>query len=249
MWKEALIGQLITTPVAAALLYPLALKIGMPAPFSPQTFPFLEVAKWMAFAHLFNDVGFYWSHRAFHWKPIYKRFHKQHHTFTGTTSPDTEFSHPLENVLSNIIPTVGGILFTGRPCLVLWVWMFLRLQQTYPRPCRNLLFSEILVRRRRPREISTRRRRDPPPLEDLRGMTRQHRRYETHSGYSFEGTWVETLGLTHASEACEHDHHHSINRGCFGAVWLDWLCGTMDAYVACGGAEGYRKNGGRLKDA
>jgi hypothetical protein len=35
-------------------------------------------------ARIFNDVGFYWSHRALHHPPLYRLFHKQHHQFTAT---------------------------------------------------------------------------------------------------------------------------------------------------------------------
>ena len=121
------------TPVVACLIYPVVRdRTAMPSPYDPLTAPtFAEVALWIAIAHLHNDLGFYWSHRTFHHKPFYKRFHKQHHSFVGTISPATEFAHPVEDILSNILPTIGGIVFFGRPHYALWVWLVLRLQQTY----------------------------------------------------------------------------------------------------------------------
>ena len=44
---------------------------------------------------------------------------------------------------------------------------------------------------------------------------------------------------TNADAAAYHDFHHSGNRGNFGALWCDWSFGTMDAYVALGGMDGY----------
>ena len=32
-----------------------------------------------------------------------------------------------------------------------------------------------------------------------------------------------------------HDWHHTANVGCYGAEWLDWLCGTMDEFWASEG--------------
>ena len=61
----------------------------------------------------------------------------------------------------------------------------------------------------------------------------------SHSGYSFYGTRLHKLGLTHAESAAYHDYHHSGNRGNFGAEWLDWACGTMDYWLELGTTEGY----------
>ncbi|KAJ8608563.1 hypothetical protein CTAYLR_005963 [Chrysophaeum taylorii] len=62
--------------------------------------------------------------------------------------------------------------------------------------------------------------------------------FEEHSGYAFANTWADTLLIAQPESAIEHDHHHAVNRGTFGALWLDYLCGTMDAFVAAGFYEG-----------
>merc|ERR1712151_493244 len=62
--------------------------------------------------------------------------------------------------------------------------------------------------------------------------------YEAHSGYAFRNPLLNALGLVNWKAAANHDFHHTGNSGNFGADWLDWLCGTMDAYVMTGGAEG-----------
>ena len=64
MWREAFLGQCVTTPLAAYFIYPGALKCGMPAAYSSLAFDARDAAKWMAFAHFFNDFGFYWSRPA-----------------------------------------------------------------------------------------------------------------------------------------------------------------------------------------
>ncbi len=42
--------------------------------------------------------GFYWTHRILHHPVMYKRFHKQHHEYTGTIGFAAEHAHPFEQV-------------------------------------------------------------------------------------------------------------------------------------------------------
>lgn len=63
--------------------------------------------------------------------------------------------------------------------------------------------------------------------------------YEGHSGYAFRHPLLNALGVVDWKGAADHDFHHTGNCGNFSPAWCDWLFGTMDAYVAQGGAEGY----------
>ena len=66
--------------------------------------------------------------------------------------------------------------------------------------------------------------------------------YEAHSGYCFYGSWLHSVGLTNSESAAFHDFHHTGNRGNFGfgpPAYLDHCFGTMDAWLAVGGIEGY----------
>jgi methylsterol monooxygenase len=189
---EATIGQLITGPITAYFLYPVFLWFGMPTLDTPLP-PFLTIVKQLCLGHLFNDVGFYFTHRLFHTKQLYKMFHKQHHEFAGTIGFAAEYANPVETIVSNQIPTVGGMLFFGAHPMLLLLWIALRLQQTY----------------------------------------------EAHSGYCFDGTWLDKLGISHGESAAHHDHHHTVNAGNFGGMYTDWLFGTMDNFVSMGGKRGY----------
>jgi len=176
------------------VLYPLCHHMGMPSYDAP--LPDLR-RMWCIYlvSIVLNDWGFYWTHRLVHASSIYKYIHKQHHTFKGTVSYAAEYAHPVEVVLSNIIPTLAGVVLMGAHPAVFMVWAVVRLEQTY----------------------------------------------EAHSGYSFAGSWLHKLGLTNSDAAAYHDFHHTGNCGNFGAAYLDWLCGTMDVYVAQGGHEAYLK--------
>ena len=209
-WWEALVSQCVTTPVATYFLFPAFQHFGMPSLTEPLPASFARLCVGFATAHFVNDVGFYWSHRAVHHPSLYKHIHKQHHAYTGSIGFAAEYASPLESIISNALPTIGGMLFFGchGSALLFLVWLAVRLQQTY----------------------------------------------EAHSGFCFYGTVLyKWFGLTNADACAYHDFHHSGNCGNFGAEWLDWICGTMDAWVDLGGTTGYielcRKNATRAADA
>jgi sterol desaturase/sphingolipid hydroxylase (fatty acid hydroxylase superfamily) len=207
---EAFVSQCVTTPVGMYFLFPVFRYFGMPRLLAPLPPSFARLCVGFATAHLVNDVGFYWSHRTVHHPSLYKHIHKQHHTYTGSIGIAAEYASPIESIVSNALPTIGGMLFFG--ChgsgLLYFVWLAVRLQQTY----------------------------------------------EAHSGYCFYDTALyKVFGMTNADACAYHDYHHSGNRGNFGAMWLDWLCGTMDAWIDLGGTVGYielcRKNVARAAGA
>ena len=68
--------------------------------------------------------------------------------------------------------------------------------------------------------------------------------YEAHSGYCLKGSYLDKLGLSHWRSAIHHDHHHTANLGNFGSEFMDYIGGTMDHFIAAGGAEAYVKKGG-----
>lgn len=59
---------------------------------------------------LAQEVAFYFSHRMLHSPYLYGKIHKQHHEFTAPTSINAEYAHPLEFLLSNLLPAVLGPL-------------------------------------------------------------------------------------------------------------------------------------------
>ena len=152
-----------------------------------------EIFVSMIYGHLFNDVAFYFTHRAFHTKALYF-LHKQHHSFGGTMGIAAEHANPVESLIANVIPTLGGVVFFG--CKHPWVslaWVLVRVQQT--------CFA--------------------------------------HSGYNFEGTIWDTVGIAHAHEVIFHDHHHTRNQGNFGCLAMDYMFGTCDHFVSAGLYDGY----------
>lgn len=56
----------------------------------------------------------------------------QHHEYKGSIGLAAEYAHPLESFVSNIIPSIGGVVVFGchHPLCII-VWIAVRLQQTY----------------------------------------------------------------------------------------------------------------------
>jgi sterol desaturase/sphingolipid hydroxylase (fatty acid hydroxylase superfamily) len=57
---------------------------------------------------LLHDTYFYWTHRAMHWKPLFKLAHKTHHLSTNPTPFSAYAFHPVEALVEvGIIPLIA----------------------------------------------------------------------------------------------------------------------------------------------
>lgn len=54
------------------------------------------------------EIFFYYTHRLLHHKSIYKMIHKVHHEYQTPIGISAIYCHPIEHLLSNIIPVVIG---------------------------------------------------------------------------------------------------------------------------------------------
>ncbi|ORZ40449.1 hypothetical protein BCR44DRAFT_1425079 [Catenaria anguillulae PL171] len=78
----------------------------------------------------FQYVLFYFTHRLFHWRPLYQRFHKKHHEFTAPIGLAATYAHPLEHIISNLTPVMGGPAFFGLHPFTALVWLTFAIQST-----------------------------------------------------------------------------------------------------------------------
>lgn len=68
------------------------------------------------------EVVFYTFHRILHHKLLYKHIHKTHHEWTASTTLVAAYNHPVDHILSNLVPiAIGSIVFRAHIC-VFWMW-------------------------------------------------------------------------------------------------------------------------------
>lgn len=78
---------------------------------------------------ILEDAWHYWAHRALHHKWLYKRFHKQHHSFTAPFAIQSEYAHPFETVFTGIGFFIPFALWCDH-LVFLWIWMAVRVAET-----------------------------------------------------------------------------------------------------------------------
>lgn len=129
------INHFITSPLMAYfLLFPLAQALEMPIRGPLPSIG--QVLRDFVVCALFNDVAFYWAHRLLHTFPwLYKNIHAQHHRFTTSISLACEFAHPLEAILANTIPSLGGLFIMRSHLFTVIIWMIVRMWETLDAHC------------------------------------------------------------------------------------------------------------------
>lgn len=79
-------------------------------------------------SYIFEEIGFYYSHRILHTKLFFK-YHQLHHNYYNCIA--TLYCHPFEFLFSNVFPTILGPfligLSTSYPISYLYLWNTLAL--------------------------------------------------------------------------------------------------------------------------
>jgi sterol desaturase/sphingolipid hydroxylase (fatty acid hydroxylase superfamily) len=78
-----------------------------------------------------DDTLFYWAHRGLHEsKWLYRNVHKKHHEFHFSIGLGTEYAHPLEDLLSNVLPPFAGPFLLGSHITVCICFFAIKLWQS-----------------------------------------------------------------------------------------------------------------------
>jgi sterol desaturase/sphingolipid hydroxylase (fatty acid hydroxylase superfamily) len=99
-----------------------------PSSINSQLPPPLQMYLYYVFCMVWHEIGFYSFHRFFHAYPtMYKKIHKVHHEFVGTTVWATEYTHLVEQLLGSI----GAHLQFSEHHTMIWViWIMWRTQDS-----------------------------------------------------------------------------------------------------------------------
>jgi len=94
-----------------AVLAPAVDALGLRGPTAAAAFPPLGLfAAHLAACCVVEDALFFLSHRALHSRALYARVHKVHHDYGSVVGAASEHAHPLEFLLGNLVPAIGGTL-------------------------------------------------------------------------------------------------------------------------------------------
>eukprot|EP01135_Chromosphaera_perkinsii_P004770 Nk52_evm1s296 gene=Nk52_evmTU1s296 len=104
--------------------------------FDLESFPeWYTVAFQITCFMIIEDTLFYWGHRTLHHKSIYAYIHKVHHTYNCTIGIASEYAHPFEFVVANLIPFTAGPLLFRAHLFTFWMWFILRIGETIDGHC------------------------------------------------------------------------------------------------------------------
>ena len=73
--------------------------------------------------------------RLLHYPGLYKHIHKRHHEWTAPIGIVSIYAHPVEHILSNLIPPAVGPLLLGSHLATSWMWFALALMSTTVAHC------------------------------------------------------------------------------------------------------------------
>jgi len=90
----------------------------------------LQLLVHLALIILIHDFLFFILHYLLHTSYLYKKYHYLHHEVRYTYSLASEYSHPMEFVLSGVIPVLVGPLILKAHFFTVCVWMVLQMCET-----------------------------------------------------------------------------------------------------------------------
>jgi sterol desaturase/sphingolipid hydroxylase (fatty acid hydroxylase superfamily) len=61
-------------------------------------------------------------YRLLHSRHLYARIHKMHHEWVSPISLTSIYAHPLEHLVSNVLPVVVGPLLMSSHVATVWMW-------------------------------------------------------------------------------------------------------------------------------
>ena len=126
------LGQIFI--VYMPFMYFVSLLYTPPAIYTDSKCPsFISTYSWFVFNIFLEDFFFYFIHRLLHTDFLYKKIHKIHHRCINTIHINCIYTHPIEFVIGNLLPSyVGYLMFYDRVHFVSQsVWLITRFVYTH----------------------------------------------------------------------------------------------------------------------
>lgn len=73
--------------------------------------------------------------RLLHHPKLYKHFHKIHHEWTAPTGIISVYAHPVEHILTGLLPVFLGPMIMGSHIGVSWLWYIVVVMSTTVSHC------------------------------------------------------------------------------------------------------------------
>lgn len=99
-------------------------------PYEEGSIFFIDNIRKICTAFLILEFLFFYSHQLFHTKYLYQKIHKIHHRWTAPICLSATYAHPVEHLLSNVLPVILSGKLAGLNFTMARLWHIFTLSNT-----------------------------------------------------------------------------------------------------------------------